>query len=711
MSATTLRPDYNARIVPALHAIQHEFGYLKREALEEAALELGVPLYRLQGVASFFPHFRLSPPKKFTLNVCRDMACHMAGTNETIAKLKAALGDNVEIKGVSCLGRCDRAPAACVSTVGIEHDNYYLGRSADELRQIVESHVRGEVPAPDLDINRGYKPTDFGINPYGENAPEYAAALKVVSIRDSALDAATRVLQSKGWSPVRIEQFRRAAMARLERSQCPDEEIGDAVTAWGTDTGWAKEYTHTGEKMPAPPPRPAEGEKPIRDTRPPSLGAWSEVVLAELKDADLRGMGGAGIPSIQKLRDVRDAIRRARRRFGDSRGFVVVNGDESEPGTFKDRELLLHLPHLIVEGVIIAGLITAATQGFIYIRHEYAEQIEACRAAIRRAEQLGLCGKDASALGRSFPVAVFVSPGGYICGEQSALIEAMSDRRGEPRNLPPKLETNGLEDLPTIVSNVETYGWIPYICLKGGKDYARLGQNTWQGRRLFSISGDVKWPGVYEVPMGMTLRELIYGEKYCGGMAGDRKLKAFAPSGPSGGFLPAKLTVRAGLPRDHTNNKAWIELAKRRGFDPAALELDILDLELELNLFRALSPTQALGAGLVFYAEDRDMVDQAVNAMEFYRNESCGKCVPCRIGSQKMASLGSHLLAGSIEADRWKNELLPLMKEMSKAVELASICGLGRSVPVPLRAVTSFFASDVDRHLAGVPARVSQPTN
>ena len=705
---STLRPDYSAKIVPVLHRIQHEFGYLKREALEEAALELEVPLYRMQGVASFFPHFRLSPPKKFTLNVCRDMACHMAGTNETIAKLKAALGDQVEVQGVSCLGRCDRAPAAAVSTVGHEHDDYYLGRSTDELRQIVESHVRGEVPAPDLDINRGYKPSDFAINPYSADDPEYGAALKVVSIRDTALAAAVGVLQRKGWAPVRVEQFRRAAMARLERDQCPDAEIGDAVTAFGTDTGWAKEYTYIGEEMPPPPPKPKEGEKPMRDNRPPSLGAWSELVLNELKDADLRGMGGAGIPSIQKLRDVRDAIRRAHKRSGDSRGFIVVNGDESEPGTFKDRELLLHLPHLIVEGVIIAGLITAATQGFIYIRHEYSEQIEACRAAIRRAESLGLCGKDASALGRSFPVQVFVSPGGYICGEQSALIEAMSDRRGEPRNLPPKLETNGLIDLPTIVSNVETYGWMPYIVYKSGKGYAKLGENTWMGRRLFSISGDVKRPGVYEVPMGMTLRELIYGEKYCGGIIGDKKLKAFAPSGPSGGFLPAKLTARAGLPRDHTNNKAWIELTTRRGIDPASTELEICDLELELNLFRALSPTQALGAGLVVYAEGRDMVDQAVNAMEFYRNESCGKCVPCRIGSQKMASLGSHLLAGEIPADRWKNELLPLMNEMSKAVELASICGLGRSVPVPLRAVTKFFTSDVDQHLAPAANPVSK---
>ncbi len=235
--------------------------------------------------------------------------------------------------------------------------------------------------------------------------------MKAISIRDTALNEAAKVLESRfAWSPVRIEQLRQAVLHRLNAAQCPDEEIGEAVMAWASDKEWAQG---------------------------PTLGGWSETGLAGVQGCRPARHGRRGHSLHPKLRDVRDAIRRARRRQTDSRGFIVVNGDESEPGTFKDRELLLRTPHLIVEGVIIAGLITAATQGFIYIRHEYTEQIEACRAEIRRAEQLGLCGQEASALGRPFPVSVFVSPGGYICGEQSALIEAMSDRRGEPRNLHP----------------------------------------------------------------------------------------------------------------------------------------------------------------------------------------------------------------------------------------------------------------------------------
>ncbi len=666
---------YHATLVPALHEIQHQYGYLKREALEELSRDSGVPLYRIQAVASFFPHFLLAPPRKVVVKVCRDMACHMNGAAQIISELQAMAGEHVTVEGVSCAGRCDRPPAVCVTLQGSHHEHYYLGQPLDRLKRVVEKCLQNAPPSSDRDIRQHYLADKWMANPYAGGSADYAGVRKAIAARDASIHAASSIIAAKsGWGPGQTEQFRFAAIQQLHVDFTVDPEVAEAVRCWQTEADWAKG---------------------------PELGGWAEVVMNELKDADLRGMGGAGIPATQKWRDVRDTVRTARHRQTDDRAFIVVNGDESEPGTFKDRELLLRSPFLVIEGVILAGLVTEASQGFIYIRHEYTEQIEACRAEIRRAEELGFCGEKASVLGRPFPISVFVSPGGYICGEQSALIEAMSDHRGEPRNMPPKLETNGLQDLPTLVSNVETFAWVPYIWIKGGKTYASLGVNGWKGRRFFSVSGDVKKPGVYEVPMGMTLRELLYGEEYCGGIAGDRKLKAFAPSGPSGGFLPAKLTAGNGLPRDHTKRKEWQELAQRRGFDPASNELDILDLELELNLFRALSPTQALGAGLIVYAEGRDMPEQAVNALEFFRNESCGKCVPCRMGSQKLASLGDNLVHGKIEANHWKEDLLPLIQEMSKAIELASICGLGRSVPMPLRTVGSFFEDDINKHLSG----------
>ncbi len=662
-------------IVPALHAIQHEYGYLQREALDAFSKESGIPLHRLQSVASFFPHFRLTPPTRVTLRICRDLSCHLAGSDRLLTEFGAKAGPHLAVEGASCMGRCDRAPAACISVVGIagvageERERYLHGRTARELEAAVGASLAGKPPESDLDLAHLGQPTPGRIDLYADGSiPPYAAIAQAIAARDSALGAAVETLTKMNWDPWRVEQFRVAATRHLEVPFTPSPTIISAVEAWLTETEWAAG---------------------------PMLGGWSEHVLEELKAADLRGMGGAGIPAVQKWRDVRDAVRTARRRNEDPRAYIVVNGDESEPGTFKDRELLLNQPHLVVEGVLLAGLITEATEGFIYIRHEYPEQIAACEQEIRRAEQLGLCGDSATKFGRRFPVSVFTSPGGYICGEQSALIEAMSDRRGEPRNMPPKLETNGLDDLPTLVSNVETFAWAPYIIVKGGDTYAAEGVNTWKGRRLFSISGDVQRPGVYEVPMGLQLRDLIYGEEYCQGMAPGCELKAFAPSGPSGGFLPRLLTAPLGLPRNLAKNEAWKAFAARHGLAVDTTELDILELELELNLFRALSPTQALGAGIVAYSQERNMAVEAVNSLEFYRNESCGKCVPCRIGSQKLATLGSNLLAGNISAHEWDEELTPLITDLCKAIELSSICGLGRSVPMPLRTAINFFPGDV----------------
>jgi len=593
------------------------------------------------------------------------MACHLAGASRVLDELRVKLGQRACVEGVSCLGRCDRPPAVRIEINQApdpgnrpaqwrQHEFYRLGRDAADLEQIATACLEGKpVPAEaDLDAGRPGYPSSFKwmIDPYERDNRNYDAIRKLTTARD------------KEWQSV--TSARRAAGISLPHTSPADffwEDISDEIVK--------------------------------------TVPGWVDAVLTELdeKQANLRGLGGAGVPAGRKWADVRAAVAEAHRRPTDTRAFVIVNGDESEPATFKDRELLLHFPHLIVEGLIVAGLVTGAVEGFIYIRHEYPEQIAACKAEIRRAEDMGMCGPLVRRLGRPFPVSVFVSPGGYICGEQSALLEAMSDRRGEPRNLPPMLETNGLQELPTLVSNVETFAWVPYIVINGGTAYGELGVNPRKGRRFFSVCGDVVRPGVYEVPMGLKLRELICEDEYCGGIAGGKQLKAIAPSGPSGGFLPARIRTPSALPSNEKALTVWLEFAKRRGFH-LAQELDILDMELDLDLFRVVSPTQMLGAGIVVYADHRDMAEQAVNALEFFRNESCGKCVPCRIGSQKLANLGANLLAGRIDTTSW-SELQERLDELGDVMMRTSICGLGRSVPLPLRTLINYFRPDLDRYL------------
>jgi NADH:ubiquinone oxidoreductase subunit F (NADH-binding)/NADH:ubiquinone oxidoreductase subunit E len=581
-------------IVQELHAIQHRHRHLPAEELRRLAERTGTPLYRLQEIASFFPHFRLGPPPAVEVRVCHDMACHQhdcAGVKREVEQLLAGdiASGRVAVGYASCLGRCDRPVAALVN------DQFFATRSAGELAQLAGECLEGKPLQADRDSS--YQP--------------------------------------------------------------------HANLPWRID--------------------PYDGPSPYAAVRALVASADFQSVIDQLKAADLRGMGGAGVPAHQKWNDVWKAR--------GTEKYIVCNADESEPGTFKDRELLTRHPHLVLEGVILAGLVTGATRGWIYIRHEYSEQIAIMQREIARAEQMQACGQSLYGSSRQFFVEVFTSPGGYICGEQSALIEAMEDRRAQPRNQPPQLETNGLYDKPTLVSNVETFAWAPAILIRGGAWYAQEGSTGCLGRRFFSVSGDVLRPGVYEVQNGITLRTLL--EEHCGGVVG--QLKAFAPSGPSGGFLP-RLLPTSSLPRGW-EKRAPAELVAQVTATGGG-HLDILDLQLDLQRFRDVG--LAIGAGLVVYNDTRDMVVEALNCSQFFRDESCGKCVPCRIGSQKIVEVGEQMVAGAI-APAMLAPQRQLVDELTRAMEMTSICGLGMVAAKPMQSALEFFSADVEHHLRRTP--------
>jgi NADH:ubiquinone oxidoreductase subunit F (NADH-binding)/NADH:ubiquinone oxidoreductase subunit E len=396
-----------------------------------------------------------------------------------------------------------------------------------------------------------------------------------------------------------------------------------------------------------------------------------DAILKAIEVANLRGMGGAGFPTFKKWGAVRAAEGAVK--------YFVCNADESEPGTFKDRELLRRTPYLVLEGMILAGLITGASRGYIYVRHEFHEEIEVLREAIELACRDNVCGENILGSGLSFSIEIFLSPGGYIQGEETALLEAMEDRRGEPRNKPPFPTTHGLFNKPTVINNVETLAWVPAIVLRGGEWYRDQGVNGATGLRFVSISGDVNRPGVYEVPFGQTVRELIF--QTAGGMRDGQKLKAIAPSGPSGGFLPA-LLPSAGLPEKLVKEKV----------PPGAAGLDLLDLPLDLASLASIG--SMLGAAFIVYGDRADMVDQALCCVEFYRNESCGKCVPCRVGSQKQVDLINDIIAG-----RSERRQLDLIDDLAQAMSITSICGLGQVASNPIQTAIKYFPQEVEKYL------------
>jgi len=727
-------------IVKGLRKIQNEHGYLPDSELEKLAKEIGVPRRMIEEVSSYFPAFLLErtldrpgkPPA--VMRICRDMTCHHRGAAALLdtktglpavaAKLSAETGNEVRVEGVSCIGRCDRAPAVWTephpaARVEGVHAWVYAGRDRNYLEARLRELADGKAPST-ADTDSDYETLSNTDRRY---------ALPVLAPGKAHHHAAHGEehhgpLTSVNWE---IDVYAREGWPRDYR----------AVKAF------AESLTAIRRRCIPRPPRP-EG----KDLTPEQVEEYVKVhhpKLWDMKKSGLLGMGGAGMAAYQKWLDVwrqrsdfeEDNIEESKQPLSPVKPklfekYVVSNGDESEPGTFKDRELMLRTPHLLVEGIIIAGLMTGATAGYLFVRHEYPEQIHALREEIARAEALGACGPNVFGTGRAYPVEVFESPGGYICGEQSALIEAMEDRRGQPRNRPPELNSNGLRDKPTIVNNVETLSWAPAIFLRGGQAYSDSGWRVpgseatgkaagFSGRRVLSISGDVLRPGVYEVPIGLPFRELVEGANYCGGVIGKggkpAKLKAIATSGPSGGLLPARLPLtrafteeaRAkalkGLRTD--NDRAIMEYFFSTYVPVGANDFDLLGVPLDLNFFRNLHTIFAfpaepmLGAGIAVYAEGTDTLDAVVNFTEFYRNESCGKCVPCRLGSQKMVQIGGELLgnrAGGRPLTGDEAEVLNAdVSELYKVLQLTSICGLGYVVPIPLATALAYFPADTQK--------------
>ena len=523
------------------------------DQLRQLATKLNVPVSRIHTVASFYPHFHLTPPPRTEVKICADMSCHLRGGPDLKATLQQACrgqkAEDLSIRDVSCLGRCDKAPAFSLN------DRIYCGLEASAAVALVSDSLSGrKLPPQPRDRPQAAVVSD----PYNGHF-DYSVIRRFVETRN-----------------------------------------------------------------------------------------WAGIVAA-LKASGLRGMGGAGFPTGNKWEIVRNAPGKAK--------YIVCNADESEPGTIKDRFIMETVPHLVIEGMIIAGLVTGARQGILYIRHEYEEPREVLQEEIDRCYREGLLGKRILGSDLAFDLEVFVSPGGYICGEESALLEAIEGKRAEPRNKPPFPGTNGLWNQPTVINNVETFTFATVILARGPEWFKTQGKNGSAGRKFVGVSGDVNRPGVFEVPMGTKYSELIY--EHAGGILENRNLLAFAPSGPSSGYLPASM----------------------------------VDLPLDWNAVAAAGSMVGSGA-IVVCAEGRCMLDMALNAVRFYRNESCGKCVPCRMGSQKMVEMLTGWTEGrSSDGDR------QLLEELSSAMKLTSICGLGQVVPVPIASVLKHFPDVVANHL------------
>ncbi len=374
-----------------------------------------------------------------------------------------------------------------------------------------------------------------------------------------------------------------------------------------------------------------------------------EAVCEAITSSGLRGRGGAGYPTGLKWNLVRKAD-------GPTK-YVIANGDEGDPGAYMDRTLMESDPHRVLEGMAIAAYAVGAERGFIYVRGEYPLAVKRLDKAIKAAERQGLLGSRIFDSSFNFRVDIRIGAGAFVCGEETALMNSVMGRRGEPRPRPPYPAQSGLWGCPTLINNVETFGNIAPIIRNGPAWYAALGTAKSKGTKIFALTGNVNNTGLIEVPMGITLREIVY--EIGGGMANGRQFKAAQSGGPSGGCIPA----------EH------------------------LDTPVDYESLQRLGSMMGSG-GLIVMDDQTSMVDVAKFYMEFCMDESCGKCIPCRAGTAQMYHLLEKILANeATEAD------LAHLEELCQMVKALSLCGLGQSAPNPILSTLKYFRSEYEARL------------
>ncbi|MBL8146213.1 MAG: NAD(P)H-dependent oxidoreductase subunit E [Anaerolineae bacterium] len=385
----------------------------------------------------------------------------------------------------------------------------------------------------------------------------------------------------------------------------------------------------------------------------------------EIMRSGLRGRGGAGYPTGLKWQTVAKA-------HGE-RKFVICNGDEGDPGAFMDRSVMEDYPFKVLEGVTIAGYAIGAQQGYLYVRAEYPLAVKRLKSAIRQAEKIGLLGSNIGGTPFSFNIDVRLGAGAFVCGEETALIASIEGKRGHPRPRPPYPAARGLWGCPTLINNVETFSSIAPIIRQGADWFAGIGTEKSKGTKVFALSGRVNYTGLIEVPMGTTLREIVF--EIGGGIPDGRQFKAIQTGGPSGGCIPA----------------------------------EFLDTPVDYESLAALGSIMGSG-GMIVMDDTSCMVDVARYFMEFCKTESCGKCAPCRIGTAQMHDLLTIITAGQATL-----EDLERLEKLCDMVRSTSLCGLGQSAPNPVISTLRYFRHEyvshiVDHHCpAGVCSALSQP--
>ena len=692
--------------IPILQALQDHYRYLPEESLRRVCELTEITPAQVAGIGTFYNQFRHRPMGKHLVSVCHGTACHVKGSVPVHDALHRHLGitaaDDTDPQGlftvqkVACLGCCTLAPVMQID--GVTYGHMTPDRVPAVLEDFLDLASRGAAgPRPEHTagprdgmgeiriglgsccIARGSGGVQEALQEAVAEAGARAIVKRVGCVGMCHQTPLVEVLSPDGPTALYAQVLAQDAKAIVLRHFRPRGIAGRLRRSFSrtldvllTDESWEPVTRRT--IGPGDPPveaflgrqrrlatehcghiDPIDLDEYLAYDGFKALGRAlkersPDAVIEEVRASGLRGRGGAGYLTGRKWAQVRAAR--------DPLRYIVCNGDEGDPGAFMDRMILESYPYRVIEGMAVAAYAVGAEEGVFYIRAEYPLAVRRVREALRRCEERGFLGDNVLGAGRRLHLRIMEGAGAFVCGEETALLESIMGRRGMPRLRPPYPAEQGLWGRPTLINNVETYALVPWILRNGAAAFATLGSEHSKGTKVFALAGKVARGGLIEVPMGVTLRQIV--EEIGGGIAGGRRFKAVQVGGPSGGCVPERL---ADTPVD----------------------------------YEALTGVGAImgSGGLVVLDEDDCMVDIARYFLEFTQDQSCGRCTPCRIGTRRMLDILNRLAEGQgAKGDLEELESLALF------IKKASLCGLGKTAPNPVLSTLHYFREEYEAHLA-----------
>ncbi len=693
-------------VIPILQAVQDEYRYLPQEALERVCELTDITPASIMGVSTFYDHFRHQPVGRHMISVCTGTACHVKGAglvDDAIRqRLELAPREDTDVDGeftvqkVACLGCCTLGPVVQIDEATFGHVTAQTAprvlKEFDQAEFVSKPAVHRPIGQPcgngttevriglgscclalgsdkvhdalcdvlDATGGAGYV-KQVGCTGICHKTPlvELVAPDGTSQIYTNVEPEMARHIVLKHFRPSGIVRPVRYAFSRLLDWFHSDEEKdvlekhcdardGPMCSFIGPQKHLTMDLLDVVDPLDLDEYVRHDGfvalKKCLAELEP-------EQILDEVEISGLRGRGGAGFPTHRKWRAVRAQDNETK--------YVICNGDEGDPGAFMDRMLLESIPYRVIEGMAIAAYALGSHEAIFYIRAEYPLAVKRVRQAIEICEQRGILGDRVMGNDFSLKMDVREGAGAFICGEETALIHSVEGHRGNPRLRPPFPAESGLWEKPTLINNVETFSTIPWILQHGGAELAKLGTETSKGTKVFALAGKIRNGGLIEVPMGVTIRQIV--EEIGGGVVPGRTFKAVQIGGPSGGCVPAEL---------------------------ADTQID----------YESLASVGAImGSGGLVVLDDKDcMVDIAHYFLRFTQDQSCGKCTFCRIGTKRMLDILDRLCIG-----KGKKGDLEQLEELSKMVGAGSICGLGKTAPNPVLSTLKSFREEYEAHIKG----------